>query len=130
MEESATPPENTPPKGGKLRISVVTLPKNYEKAYGASESPEERSFFKIKNCVEADVKWLLDLIANDDMDAARTLIELGVFLADTVERVVTYKPELAQRVAEQRTEWPILITQNPKYPVDPDVLRAFLRLES
>lgn len=119
-----------PPQPGKMRISIVSMPANYDKLYDESEKPEKRSFQKTTTAVEADVKWLLELIAQDDQAAAKTLVEMGIFVATCVERLVEFKPELARLVAERRSEWPIVITQNPKYPVDADVLRASLKLES
>lgn len=112
------------------RIRIVALPTGLEKQYGDPSQPDSRSFSKVVERVESDVKWLLELVNQNDPKAAQTLVEIGIFVASCVGLVVQHNPELARQIAERRTEWPIIITQNPIYPVDPAALRKMLDLEA
>src|SRR5687767_2484851 len=94
--------EQPKPLGG-ARVKIAVLPPDVQKFYGDPTQPEKRSFAKVTEAVEADAKWLMALINQNDPVAAKTLVEIGIYVASCVEKVVEHNLALARKVAERRT---------------------------
>lgn len=101
----------------------------HEKAV-AEKCVNRNRFLAVAQAVERDTKWLLEQAASNDEVAAVLLVEIATMTATFVQHLVDSRPDLAIKIAENRSDWSIVISRNPTHPVDPDELRKSLRLET
>ena len=82
----------------------VIMPSDIAKHYGDPSQSETRSLSKVMENVEGDVKWLLELINQNDQKATKTLVEIGIFVATCVENVATHNINIHARPAVTRPD--------------------------